>query len=232
MSDYIREREMLHLLKEKAEVSVEEFCHALYVSAPTVRRDLQRLEKEGIIRRTRGGAALLRGTGAESPFAFRSGEHDSAKEAMAAEAVKMIENGMTLFLDSSSTVLRLASMLGKFQELTILTNGIRTVELLSDFPHLTVFSTGGRVRPHSKSLIGTAACDYIRSHCADLVFFSSQGVSEGAGPTEANEEEAQIKRAFVAASKQAVLLADESKWGQDYCARICPLSQLSRIFRR
>lgn len=232
MSDYIRRREILNLLEQKAEVSVQEFCRALYVSAPTVRRDLQSMEREGLIRRTRGGAALLRGAGTESPFVFRSSEHDGAKEQMATEAVGLIADGMTLFLDSSSTILRLAALLGRFHELTVITNGIRTVELLSDFPHLHVFSTGGRVRPNSKSLIGTAACDFIRSHCADITFFSSQGVSEEVGPTEANEEEAFIKRSFLASSRTSVFLADESKWGKDYCARICSLSQISRIFRR
>ncbi|MGI5894162.1 MAG: DeoR/GlpR family DNA-binding transcription regulator [Candidatus Merdivicinus sp.] len=232
MSGYIRQKEILSLLEQKAEVRVEEFCHALYVSAPTIRRDLQALEREGLIRRTRGGAALLRGAGTESPFTLRSSEHHGAKEQMAEEAVTLISDGMTLFLDSSSTILRLAALLGRFQDLTVITNGIRTVELLSDFPQLTVFSTGGRVRPHSKSLIGTSACDMIRQHCADLVFFSSQGVSEAFGPTEANEEEAQIKKCFLKSAKKAVFLADESKWGMDYCARICRLEAIFRIFRR
>ena len=198
MSGYIRQKEILAILGKKSDVSVTELCERLFVSPPTIRRDLQFLEKEGLIRRTHGGAALLRGAASESPFAIRSGENRGAKEQLAEQALGFISDGMTLFLDSSSTVLRLARRLGEFRELTVITNGIRTAEVLSDFPQLTVYTTGGRVRPHSKSFIGTAACDFIRSHCADYAFFSSQGVSEENGATEANEEEALIKRAYVA----------------------------------
>ena len=231
MSGYIRQKEILAILGQKSDVSVTELCESLFVSAPTIRRDLQFLEKEGLIRRTHGGAALLRGAASESPFAIRSGENGGAKEQLAEQALGFISDGMTLFLDSSSTVLRLARRLGEFRELTVITNGIRTAEVLSDFPQLTVYTTGGRVRPHSKSFIGTAACDFIRSHCADYAFFSSQGVSEENGATEANEEEALIKRAYVAGSRKAVLLFDESKWGKEYCSRICFLSELSAVFR-
>ena len=232
MSGSVRQKEILELLGKNSAVSVAELCETLYASAPTIRRDLQFLEKEGLIRRTHGGAMLLRGAAAESPFTIRSGENGSAKEQLAAEAEALISDGMTLFLDSSSTVLHLARRLGRFRELTVITNGIRTAEVLSDFPHLTVFSTGGRVRPHSKSFIGTAACDFIRAHRADYCFFSSQGVSEENGATEANEEEALLKRAYLAGSRKAVLLFDERKWGKEYCARICYLTELSAVFRR
>lgn len=231
MSGYIRQKEILALLEQKAAVTVGELCETLYASAPTIRRDLQFLEKEGLIRRTHGGAALLRGAAAESPFAIRAGENGAAKDRLAEQALELVSDGMTLFLDSSSTVLRLAQRLGQFQELTIITNGIRTADILSDFPQLTVFTTGGRVRPHSKSFVGTAACDFIRAHCADYAFFSSRGVSGENGATEANEEEALVKRAYIAGSRRAVLLFDESKWGQDYCSRICRLEELHAVFR-
>ncbi len=231
MSGYIRQKEILTLLERKTAVSVSELCDALYASAPTIRRDLQFLEKEGLIRRTHGGAALLRGAASESPFTIRAGENAAAKERLAEQALSLISDGMTLFLDSSSTVLRLAQRLGAFQELTIITNGIRTADVLSDFPSLTVFTTGGRVRPHSKSFIGTAACDFVRAHCADYAFFSSRGVSSENGATEPNEEEALVKRAYIAGSRRAVLLFDESKWGHDYCSRICKLEELYQIFR-
>ena len=231
MSGYIRQKEILEILERKTAVTVSELCQALYASAPTIRRDLQFLEKEGLIRRTHGGAALLRGSAAESPFAVRAGENGEAKEQLAEQALGLISDGMTLFLDSSSTVLRLARRLGRFQELTVITNGIRTAEVLSDFSQLTVFTTGGRVRPHSKSFVGTAACDFVRNHCADYAFFSSRGVSEENGATEANEEEALVKRAYVAGSRRAVLLADESKWGQDYFSRICRLESLYAVYR-
>lgn len=229
MSGYGRRKEILELLGQRTEASVEELCRVLYVSAPTIRRDLQALEREGLIRRTRGGAALLRGAGAESPFAFRSAEHAGEKEQLATQAVELVADGMTLFLDSSSTILRLARLLGRFRDLTIITNGIRTADVLSDFPQLTIFTTGGQVRPNSKSFVGTAACDFIREHCADYTFFSSQGVTQENGPTEANEEEAMVKRCFLSASKRAVLLADSSKWGKDYCSRICRLEDLSLV---
>ena len=231
MSSYIRQKEILALLDQKTAVTVAELCETLYASAPTIRRDLQFLEKEGLIRRTHGGAALLRGAAAESPFAIRAEENGAAKDRLAEQALELVSDGMTLFLDSSSTVLRLAGRLGRFQELTVITNGIRTADILSDFSQLTVFTTGGRVRPHSKSFIGTAACDFVRAHCADYAFFSSRGVSAENGATEANEEEALVKRAYIAGSRRAVLLFDESKWGHDYCSRICRLEELHAVFR-
>lgn len=224
-----RQQEILGLLREVHSVTVEELCKKFYASGATIRRDLDRLEKSGLIRRTYGGAVLLEGNAVESPYLLRESENLEAKLAMAAAAARLIKNGDTLFLDSSSTVMQLCRHLSGFDGITVITNGIKTAMLLAETAKTTVYIAGGQLRKNSRSVVGVAAKEFFDPFYADIAFLSCHGLDPEYGLTEAHEEESQIKRLLIQKSRTTVLLCDSTKVGQRFFSRTCGLDAIGTL---
>lgn len=210
-------------------VTVEQLAGLLYVSGATIRRDLTELEASRLIRRTRGGAILVEGIGNEVPVDLRENSNVMQKQVIAAAARRHLRDGMTLFMDSSSTVLALARIMDGFSNLQVITCGVKTTMVLSDFSGVQVRCTGGRLRENSKSLVGQAAIGYAAQYTADLSVLSCRGFSLENGASEASEEEFEIKRQFMKNSKKAILLVDSSKMDIDYMCRLAPLSRFEDV---
>jgi DeoR/GlpR family transcriptional regulator of sugar metabolism len=230
MGDRNRKEQILTYMRNKNFVTVGELCAVLYVSGATIRRDLRELEESRQIIRTRGGALLVEGIANEDPLVIRESRNEMQKQIIAAQAVKRIRDGMTLFLDPSSTVSILARNLESFSNLRIITNGLKTCLLLSDRKDMAVMCTGGTLRSGSKSLVGQSAVEYAGRLNADAVFMSSRGFSLSGGATEASEEECFIKREFIKNSKEKYLLCDSSKMGNDYLCKTAALSDFTEVF--
>lgn len=230
MLAYERKQQILELLRQDNRFfTVDELCEKLFASGATIRRDLKELEDSRLIRRARGGAILLEGGTSEDPLAFRETQNAMKKQIIAECACKHIKDGMTLFLDSSSTVFALARMLDRFSELKVITNGLKTALLLSDFKDVRVFCTGGTLRENSKSLVGDAACSTAARFNADIAFISCRGFSIENGVSEASEEEYCVKRRFLSNSRRAILLCDTSKIDVDFLCRLAPLSDFYEV---
>ncbi|MDR2750672.1 MAG: DeoR/GlpR family DNA-binding transcription regulator [Clostridiales bacterium] len=225
-----RKELILNLMRGKNFVTVDELSASLYVSGATIRRDLKELEESKQIRRTRGGALLVEGIANEDPLAIRENRNEHQKQIIAAQAVKKIKDGMTLFLDSSSTVYILARNLEGIANLRVITNGLKTCLHLSDRNDMAVMCTGGTLRAGSKSLVGQTAVDFVRRLNADAVFMSSRGFSLESGSTEASEDESFIKREFIKNSKERYLLCDSSKMGNDFLCRTAPITAFNEVF--
>lgn len=224
-----RKEQILFFMRGKNFVTVDELCSALFVSGATIRRDLRDLEESRQIRRTRGGALLVEGIANEDPLVIREGRNETQKRVIAAQAAKRVKDGMTLFLDSSSTVFMLARNLEGVSNLRVITNGLKICLLLSERNDLALMCTGGTLRAGSKSLVGQSAVEYVRRLNADAVFMSSRGFSLAGGSTEATEEECFIKREFIKNSKERYLLCDSSKMGNDYLCKVAPLSAFTQV---
>ena len=230
MLAYERKKQILDFLRQQGRfVTVEELCENLYASGATIRRDLKELEESRLIRRARGGAILLESSTSEDPLAFRETQNAMKKQIIAESACKYIRDGMTLFLDSSSTVFLLARMLDQFQELKVITNGLKTALLLSDFKNVRVICTGGTLRENSKSMVGDAARATAARFNGDLALISCRGFSIENGVSEASEEEYCVKRQFLQNSRRALLLCDTSKMNVDFLCRLAPLSQFYEV---
>lgn len=210
-------------------VTVEQLSKAFYVSEATIRRDLADLDASRLIRRVRGGALLIEGRMNEDPIDFRENQNVMQKQIIAGMALSHIKEGMTLFMDSSSTVFTLARRLDDFNNLRVITNGVKTANLLSDFKGVTVMCTGGTIRENSKSLVGVSALEYLARLGADLAIMSCRGFSLENGATEASEDEYQIKRVYLQNSRNSILLCDSTKKDQEFLCRIAPLSRFSRV---
>lgn len=230
MLAYERKQQILELMRRSNRVAtVEQLCKALFASGATIRRDLKDLEENRLLYRTHGGAVLVEGSSTEDPLAFRENQNSVRKQVIADQAFKYIRDGMTLFLDSSTTVSMLAKKLGRFNDLNVITNGIKTAMLLSDEPNIRLLCTGGNLRGNSKSLVGPFAKDFASHYNADLAFMSCRGFSVENGSSEANEEEYYVKRQFIDNSKKTILMCDTSKFNLDFMCKLAPLSDFYEI---
>ncbi len=216
-----RRRSILNELDERGRVSVNDLSDKLKVSAVTIRQDLRALAEEQLLERTHGGAVLpkLRATTPELSFDVRLREHNSIKDALARHAVKYVNNGDSIALDSSTTVFAMLPYLKQFDRLIIVTNSLVVAHNLLDAPHILVMMPGGHLRRDSVSLVGTP--DGLPDIHLNAGFISVHGVTAETGFTESSMEEVQMKQAMLAHCIHKYVLMDERKWG-----RIAPYTLL------
>lgn len=224
-----RQGKILEILSKKKAVTVEELCSTLYSSGATIRRDLSELESNRLIRRTHGGAVFLEGNAGDFPLTLRETENMLLKEKIAVKFLPEIRDGMTLFMDSSSTVSAVAARLNGYKNLRVVTNGIKICNILSEKDGIEVYCTGGKLRENAKSLIGTGALRSVESFYADIAVFSCRGITPDAGFSDTNEEEAELKRAYMKKAERTALLCDSTKLDKKYFCRIGGLNDLWKI---
>lgn len=228
MFEIERLQKIQQILKNKPALSVQELARLLYVSQTTVRRDLNTLEQQGLVKRIHGGAVLITGTAQEVPLYLRERQNSDIKERLAYQAVSYIRNGQVLFLDASSTVQRIAPHLAGFRNLTIITNGLKTAQELSGLSH-SVYSTGGLQLHNSSAYVGPYAEHMVRQINADVFFFSSRGISQDGIITDTSVEETQLRRAMFEQSKVKIFLCDSSKFNHCYCHSLCNVDQVDQM---
>lgn len=202
------------LLRAAGAVSVTEVETRFGVSPMTARRDLMALEKQGVARRTHGGAVLPSMSAKEDSFAKRVNLAADAKGKLADAAVAMIAPEETIVLDSSSTTFFLAQrIVDRGISVTIITNSLPIMDLIAgvDSPPINLVAVGGTLRRLTGSFVGPTAVDTVRSHFADRMFMSVKGLTPTGVMTDADELEAELKRTMLAQSQESVLLVDGSK---------------------
>lgn len=159
MLSVVEERQMkiVNHLKATQFTTVSELVNLLNYSEATIKRDLVQLENQGLIRRTRGGAMSIDNTKIDVPYMMKITNYDSEKnkEYMASIAQTMIKDDMTLFLDSSTTSLHLVSTLTKFNGLQVITNGVMTASVLSQYTNASVSILGGLLVPSRFTVNGS-----------------------------------------------------------------------------
>ena len=209
-----RHRQLLAALEEKPDISVKELARLLRVSEPTVRRDLTELAQQGILTKVYGGAILHRGAAdREIPFFFRNQEKSAIKSRMGARAAELVQDGMVVFLDGSTSAFHLVPWLAKKKDLIVVTSGAKTAVALAE-ANIRTFCTGGQMLIHSFSYVGEQAEECIRSFNADICFFSCHGLTDQGYMTELSVEEANLRKVMCRFSKKRVLLCDSSKFGK------------------
>lgn len=225
-----RERSILEILVRQKRVSVKELAAALYISEPSVRRDLAQLEQQRLIKRVHGGAVLDE-TGISQlkiPFVIRELENTDEKVRIARRASQLVHDGDTVFLDASSSAYNLVPFLLSKNELTIITSGIKTMTALAEYGR-RVLCTGGDVMNTCLSLVGDTAVETVHHYHADICFFSCRGISETGELSDISREENLVRQAMIARSRTAYLLCTRNKLGKQFYHRLCHASDLGGI---
>lgn len=193
--------------------NVQELAEATGASIVTIRRDLQRLEDEGVVTRTHGGARLAEASGPEVAFQSRVQEHLNAKRAIAEVAYGLLRPHTTIFLDAGTTVLQLARRL-RLEPLpiTVFTNGLAVAQELVNVETLSVNLLGGQLRNENLSMVGPYAERLLSEFWFDQLYLGTSAVREDAQMYTHGPAEASLNRAMIGRSAQVIVLADSSKF--------------------
>lgn len=207
---------MQHLDKNQR-IIVKELSQILDVSEATLRSDLNDMEKEGLLKRTHGGAVLLEYDATKYSFSTREKKNKEEKYLISTKAEKLVTQNQCILLDASSTALELAKRLKDSPDrkrLTIVTNGIYTALELRDVPEFTVILIGGVIRPGSSALESTIDAGVLDKINVDIMFTSASGFDFDNGLTDFNVYEVELKKEMVKASNRVIALLDHSKFGK------------------
>jgi DeoR/GlpR family transcriptional regulator of sugar metabolism len=228
MLSYERQNQIIDLLKENQYVTVPFLCKKLYSSSATIRRDLSDMSDKGLLTRVRGGATRIDGINHDTPLFVRSNKNREKKKIIANLALSYIKDSKTIFMDSSSTVSFLAAKLGDFHNLTIITNGIVTSNLLNEQTSAKIFLCGGLIKTNS-SIVGQVAIETIQNFRGDILFFSCCGLSPEVGLTEADEDNAVVKKQMMKSAKERILLVDSTKFSEEFFCKTCNIGDVDVI---
>ncbi|XID93449.1 DeoR/GlpR family DNA-binding transcription regulator [Paenibacillaceae bacterium WGS1546] len=209
-----RRNKIKERLFESRSVKVSDLVREFNVSEETIRRDLNQLEREGLIKKNYGGAILTEEIEniATPPVQQRKLQHYEEKMAIAKKAAELVEEQQIIILDSGSTTWCMASLLRNVPNLMVVTNGINVAEECSHNEDAAIFLLGGKLIKKSMSLVGPQAEIELHKYNAHYAFLGVSGISLKKGFTSSDIYEAEIKRAMVAAGQRIVILADHSKF--------------------
>jgi DeoR/GlpR family transcriptional regulator of sugar metabolism len=208
---------------------VRDLAQRFDVSMITIMRDLQELEQEGLIRRVHGGAISVRGASYEPPFSARESQLSPEKQRIALKAVELVADGDSIILDVGTTTLEIARALKGKRNLTVLVTNLRAALELASQPAIQVIVIGGKLRSSELSMIGHLAEQTLRTFQVDKAFIGVGGVTVSHGLTEFNFDEAGTKRTMIERARQAIVVADHTKFGKIMLTQVAPLSDISLL---
>jgi DeoR family L-fucose operon activator len=224
-----RYEKIVQLVNERGSIRVSELSELCQVTEETIRRDLDRLEQAGRLRRSHGGAVDIKDHHQpEIPYFEREITHADEKKRIAQEAIKLIQPKDRILLDASTTAWYMASSIPDIP-LTVLTNSIKVAMALSSKKKIEVISTGGLLASRSLSYVGPLAERSLDAYHVDKVFLSCKGVHLERGISESNELQARIKSIMIGMADQVILLADSSKFGVQAFTHVADLVDVNTI---
>ncbi|MGR8006966.1 DeoR/GlpR family DNA-binding transcription regulator [Streptomyces hypolithicus] len=198
------------------------------VSLMTVHRDLDELARRGVLRRFRGGASALPSTVFESNLDYRLGVHTTEKEAIARAAADLVEPGMSVMLDDSTTALALARLLVDRTPLTVVTNARRVIDLFAGREDIRLISLGGEYSHTHDSFLGVPCLEAIEALSVDMVLVSTSAMD--ARMTYHQEQDVVlVKRAMLATGTLKVLLMDRTKLARTALHRLAPVGDFDHL---
>jgi DeoR/GlpR family transcriptional regulator of sugar metabolism len=219
-------------IRDTGSVSVAALEAEFGVSPMTARRDLQILEREGLARRTHGGAVSTKLARDEDAFQSRLDEAADAKRALGTHAAGMIADGETVFVDCSTTAYyAVRSLLESGKPATVLTPSVPVMDLIarSDTPQLELLGLAGSLRRLTCSFVGPQTVRAIQDHFADKLLFSVKGLAPGNVLTDANPLEAEVKRTMIERARESILMIDGSKFDQPGLSAITPVAVVDTV---
>lgn len=222
-----RHAEILEILRCENFVSVKDLSERLFASQPTVRRDLNMLENQGLIRRSHGGAILADGR-VDTPRQFRKGTRSKEKLNICRLAATLLLPNTLIFTDASTTASYLADFIHPNDNITVVTNGLPMFLSLVE-NSVSAFSTGGRFAKTSEAFEGRQAEEMVKSFNADMMFFSSSAMDLDGEISDYSEEETALRRVMRERSEKVVFLVDSAKIGNKSAFRAFSLADIDYL---
>jgi len=221
-----RRGRILAMVETQGRVRIAELVSLLNVSEPTVRKDLSALEQQRLLRRTHGGAIAVTPR-FEPTIDDRGALHGEAKDLIARGCLDEITRGDSIFLDSGTTVRRIADLLDE-PHVNVLTNALGVASALADRPGIRHTLLGGSVRSLGGTLVGPVTLDTLSRFTVNVAFLSASGFT-GAGISVADVSDAQVKQAVIERARRVVVALDSSKFGIDDFVTVCELDRIDLV---
>lgn len=219
-----RKQKICDLVNEKRSIKVTELSQLMGISEVTIRRDLEELSRQKRLLRTHGGAMAMYSVGSEISAAelILSNKNIEEKQSIAALAYTLISDKDTIFADGSSTVHELMKLIaaGEKKQIIVVTTSMTTVSVLADSSNAKVIMLGGEVNYRHNHVEGYLTTEAIKNLRADKCFIGINGIDETFGYSTPRFPEAEQKGEMIRSSIQSFILADKSKFGNTYLARV------------
>ena len=209
-------------------VSIEDLARTLDVSVMTVHRDLDQLESQNVLRKSRGVATALPSSTVESNDAYRRSQQRSEKAELASAAMTFVQSGQTIMLDDSTTLLPLLDQLATKAPLTVVSNSLSVTNGLADAKGVHLVLVGGEYRPWCRAFMGQMANDAIAALHVDVLIMSTSAVI-GAACYHQQQDTVSIKRSMMDVASTTVLLVDHTKFQRRAMFRLCGLGEFDHV---
>lgn len=224
-----RRNAIIARLNMDGKVIVTDLAQEFDVTEETIRRDLEKLDKEGIAKKTYGGAVANRSLNVDLPSSVRKRTNVELKQRIAEKISSMINDGDYIMLDASSTAMYVVKCIKQKKNITLITNSVEILLELADKDDWNILSTGGTLKVGALSLVGSTAERMIRGFHVDIAICSSKGIDINMGITDSNEKDAQMKQAIFSSAAKRVLVIDSTKFDRIAFTKVCDVDELDVI---
>lgn len=227
----VRRVEVVRILDEQEYIDVEELSQRFDLTAASVRRDLARLEAEGLITRVRGGAVARRGAGANGYYAEAVHQHVPEKRRIAEAAAALIEPRSFIFCDTGSTVAMTIGAVprGIRSGLTLVTNSLAVVQETSEWDNPHVVSLGGLYLPEYAAFVGPQSIAALQHLRADFAILGCDGLTAAGGLTIAHQLIAEVGTTMAEHSRRIIAVTDSRKVGRVGFAPFLPIRSVHTL---
>jgi DeoR family transcriptional regulator, aga operon transcriptional repressor len=223
-----RRRRILQRVAEEQTIKIGELARELNVSEMTIRRDISRLEHDGFLRHTYGGATAHITKSIELAFNARALEHAAEKRLIGMRAAEELAGAAVLFVGVGTTAEQFSLFLNPAPDLQVITASLPVASLLGSRP-VGVVALGGAVREEELACVGPIATASVGRYRTDIAVIGAAGVSARFGVTELDDDIAEVNRAAIEHTARLVVLADGSKIGVDASAIVAPARAISTL---
>lgn len=220
-----RQEKILELIRENSYITVNDLSAATFTSPSSIRRDLTHLQNNGLVLRTHGGVTLPESVSGLASLQNRKQENKNSKRLLAKKAASLLQDGQTILLDGSSTVMYLLPHIAKNSTLRIYTNNLSTALEAIELG-INTNCMGGHSLNGSTVMTGPDTCRVLESINADICFFSSQSLDANGVISDPMAEENYIRQLMIKYAKHSVFLCDSSKFNKQSLYRLTTLDQI------
>jgi DeoR/GlpR family transcriptional regulator of sugar metabolism len=228
-----RQNKIVELVHQNGQIEITDICEMFDISDMTARRDLNDLDRKGLLRRVHGGAIANLGRSYEPPFQTRAVKNQEAKTSIGLKAAELVYDGDSIALDVGTTTLEIVAGLKGKRNLTIVTSCLQIATKVVDQISLEIDArlilTGGIVRPRELSMIGPIPEQVYQDLHVDKAFIGIGGINLEDGLTEYNIEDTQIKRMMICSAREKIVVVDGAKFGVTTFASVAPLAAIDKI---
>lgn len=224
-----RRNRILEKLQEEKRVVVSELSQLYEVSEETIRRDLEKLERDGLATKSYGGAVINENINIDMPFNVRKNRNVVGKQKIAELLASMIQDGEHIFLDASTTAVFAAKAIKNKERMTVITNSIEIIIELSDVSDWNIIATGGSLKEGYLALVGPKTEAAINSYYVDKAVISCKALDAEKGIMDSVELFSSAKRAMINSARQKILAVDSSKFDTTAFSKLADIRMVDTV---